>query len=67
MALTPKQNLLRAIRHEDPEWVPKGLESVVSIFAPVVERPAAPGYDAFGVYWSLDETARGGTYPCAST
>ena len=63
MALTPKENLLRTIRHEDPEWVPNGLESVLSILSPVVERSPGPGYDAFGVHWSLDDTARGGTYP----
>jgi len=29
----------------------------------VVERPARPGKDAFGVLWGLEEGAHGGTYP----
>ena len=40
--LTPKENLLRAIRHDHPQWVPKGLEAVASIGSPVVERPGQP-------------------------
>jgi hypothetical protein len=61
--VTPKENLLRALRHDDPGWVPNGLESVVMLWPPVVERPASPGLDAFGVAWSLEPGAEGGTYP----
>jgi hypothetical protein len=61
--LSAKENLLRAIRREGPEWVPNGMESTVLLAPPVVERPAAPGPDAFGVSWSLEEGAHGGTYP----
>lgn len=61
--MTPKENLLRAIRHEGPEWVPNGMEAVVTIGAPVVERPGRTGPDAFGVRWALEEGAQGGTYP----
>lgn len=50
--MTPKENLLRAIRHQDPAWIPNGMESVVTIASPVVERPAHSGKDAFGVDWS---------------
>ena len=63
MTLLPKENLLRVIHHDGPEWVPKGMESVVSIGSPVVERPSAAGYDAFGVRWSYEEGAEGGTFP----
>ncbi len=61
--MTPKENLLRVIRHDDPRWVPCGMESVVTIGPPVVERPGRDGRDAFGVRWSLSEGAEGGTYP----
>jgi uroporphyrinogen-III decarboxylase len=58
-----KENLLRVIRHNSPEWVPNGMESVVWIMPPVVERPSKSGPDAFGVRWALEEGAEGGTYP----
>jgi uroporphyrinogen decarboxylase-like protein len=61
--MNDRGNLLRTIRHDHPAWVPNGMESVVSISSPVVERPAEAGVDAFGVTWALEEGARGGTYP----
>jgi hypothetical protein len=61
--MTAKENLLRAIRHQNPEWVPNGMESLSLIGSPVVERPAEAGTDAFGVQWSLEAGAEGGTYP----
>ena len=61
--MTQKENLLRVIRHQDPLWVPNGMESVITIGSPVVERPALSGKDAFGVDWSLEKGAEGGTYP----
>jgi hypothetical protein len=39
------------------------MESVVTIGAPVVERPSQSGKDAFGVDWSLERGAEGGTFP----
>jgi len=60
---TPKENLLRVIRHDRPEWVPNGMESVVMLDAPVVERPREAGCDAFGARWSLEQGAEGGTFP----
>jgi uroporphyrinogen-III decarboxylase len=63
MALTPKQNLLRVIHHDRPHWVPNGMESVVRVCPPVSERPVEAGLDAFGVHWSLEEGAEGGTFP----
>jgi hypothetical protein len=68
--MTPKENLLRAIRRDAPAWVPDGLDgpdcmaNCVTIFSPVVERPkdvAAP--DAFGVRWAYNARAEGGTFP----
>jgi uroporphyrinogen-III decarboxylase len=61
--MTQKENLLRVIRHQNPAWVPNGMESVVTIGSPVVERPGQSGKDAFGVDWTLEEGAEGGTYP----
>ena len=63
MTLQAKDNLLRAIRHDSPKWVPNGMESVITIGSPVVERPTQAGKDAFGVDWSLERDAEGGTYP----
>ena len=61
--MTKKENLLRAIGHREPQWVPNGMESVITIGSPVVERPDAAALDAFGVSWSLETGAEGGTFP----
>ena len=61
--MTQKENLLRTINHDNPEWVPNGLEAVEWIFPPVVERPAQAGLDDFNVKWDIEEGAEGGTYP----
>ncbi len=63
MPLTAKENLLRVIHHENPEWVPYGMESQIMIGPPVVERPGQAGLDSWGVRWDLEEDAHGGTYP----
>jgi hypothetical protein len=61
--MNAKENLLRTIKHDNPLWVPNGMENVISIRSPVVERPGTPGKDAFGVEWALEDGAHGGTYP----
>jgi hypothetical protein len=63
MYVQPKENLLRVIRHEAPQWVPNGLESVVMLSPPIVTRPATAGLDSWGVRWEMDA---GGTYPASS-
>ena len=63
MPLTPKENLLRVIHHDNPEWVPYGMESEIMIGPPVVERPSEAGLDSWGVKWNLEEGAHGGTHP----
>jgi hypothetical protein len=63
MSLTPRENVLRAIRRERPEWVPYGLESTVWVYPPYRERPLNAGYDDFGVRWAYEPGAEGGTYP----
>jgi len=61
--MTPKENILRVINHDNPEWIPYGLESVEMVFPPVIERPTHSGKDDFGVKWDLQKGAEGGTYP----
>jgi len=63
MGCSRKENTWRAIRRDNPEWVPNGLEATVTIGSPIVERPDTAGLDAFGVAWSLDEAGHNGTYP----
>lgn len=58
-----KENLLRTIRHDGPEWVPNGMEAVKVLGPPVCERPGKAGLDAFGVRWSYEHDAEGGTFP----
>ena len=47
--LSAKENLLRAIHRDSPEWVPNGMEAVAWVGPPVIERCASAGCDAFGV------------------
>ncbi len=61
--MTKKENLLKTINHDNPEWVPYGMESTEWIRPPVVERPGAFGKDDFNVQWDLKEGAEGGTFP----
>ena len=61
--MSPKENLLRVIKRKNPNWVPNGMESVITLGPPVVERPGQAGFDAFSVNWSLEKEAEGGTYP----
>ena len=63
MALTPKENMLHVIHHKQPEWAPNGMESVVMLYPPYVERPLRAGHDSFGVRYELEEYVDGGTYP----
>ena len=61
--MQPRENMLRAIRRDRPEWVPCGPEATWTIEPPILERPYSEGYDAFGVHWSYEADAEGGTYP----
>jgi len=61
--MTQKENYLRALKRENPEWVPYMDEAVRTVMPPVCERPAIAGKDAFGCRWELEEKAEGGTYP----
>ena len=52
--MTPKENLLRVIHHDHPQYVPLGLGNALrEITFDVVEWPDAPGLDAWGVRWDV--------------
>ena len=61
--MNKKENFLRAVRRENPEWVPNNYEAAARISCPVVERPTNAGRDDFGVLWNFSPEAEGGTYP----
>ncbi len=61
--MTAKENFLKAIYNQKPEWVPIDDEAVKTVFSPIIERPELPGKDIFGCEWALNEGAKGGTYP----
>jgi len=61
--MTPKDNFLRIIRHDKPQWVPQIGEAVFQLYPPIIERPENHGEDVFGVKWSLELGCEGGTYP----
>ncbi len=51
--ITPKENVLRTVRHQDPQWVPcpmvDGCWSGVS--HSLIEAPSGDGIDSWGVKW----------------
>ena len=62
--MNAKENYLRALHRDHPQWVPYGGEDVVvMLHPPVVERPNVEALDAFGVKWLFSADAEGGTYP----
>jgi hypothetical protein len=56
------ENFWRTIRHDNPEYVLGDIPSVW-YHPPVTERTGQAGPDDWGVMWSLEEGAEGGTYP----
>jgi hypothetical protein len=62
--LTPKENYLRALRHEETEYIPAfGVDVTnVCMYNPI-ERPAGGGIDGFGVRWVNSGSAGGATLP----
>lgn len=61
--MNKKENYLRSIFRNNPEWVPYVNEAVITVLPPICERPASAGKDVFGCEWHLNEKAEGGTYP----
>jgi len=64
--MSPKENYLRAIYHNCPDYVPFGNECVIRLLPPIVERPDDTGLDAWNVSWTLEEKCTTGTYPTAN-
>lgn len=64
--MNAKENLLRVIRHDSPEWVPDGMESVIQLSPPGVlglaRRRGSSGPDCWGVMWEY-ENQQVDTYP----
>ena len=58
-----KENYLRAIKRQNPQWVPIVDEAVITVRPPICERPNSAGKDVFGCEWAINENAKGGTYP----
>lgn len=57
MGLTPKENMLKLLRHEVPEYVPYQPEAFQMIRANALhEKPLGyvTGYDWFGVHWTCE-------------
>lgn len=51
--MNARENAIRAIKRENPEWVPNFETEIDVIMTPscINERLWQPGYDWFGVYW----------------
>jgi hypothetical protein len=61
--LTPKENYLRALRHEETEYVPVLWHDVIHVWTDnPIERPAG-GVDGFGVRWIDPGTGSGAPLP----
>jgi uroporphyrinogen decarboxylase len=71
--LSPKDNLLRLIKHNDPEYLPYGLEGVVNVFHEQAlfyqgngDPTATAWTDAWGVKFAAMNSGKGGSaYPVA--
>jgi hypothetical protein len=67
--LSPKENYLRCLRHEDYEYVPffnfglGGDVGIAGLFPPEVGDPSNGFVDGFGVRWAASDSAAGGLIP----
>jgi uroporphyrinogen-III decarboxylase len=62
--LTPRENYLRALRHEETEYVPiMYMDSTYVCGNNPIDRPAGGGIDGFGVRWVDPGSAGGATQP----
>jgi uroporphyrinogen-III decarboxylase len=68
-SLSPRENYLRALRHEETEYVPLGLGcgddiALVGVFATTDRGQETSGFmDGYGVRWAASESAIGGSIP----
>ncbi len=61
--MNAKENLLRAIKRDNPKYVPNGMKNIVFVKPPTVERPIVAGFDDWGCEYGFEPDAEGGTYP----
>lgn len=61
--MNKKENYLRAIKRQYPEWIPYHSEAIKTIGIPLAERPRQAGKDCFGCEWDYNPLASGGTFP----
>lgn len=60
--MNKKDNLLRAIQHKDPEWIPYwGEDSFAYVLPTFTEMPEQGGYDDWRCFWEYSSTT--GSYP----
>jgi hypothetical protein len=65
-SLSPKENYLRALRHEEYEYIPQGMVDayMCGTFDYTIEKgPHEGGLDGFGVRWVAPESGGGGPIP----
>ncbi|MBN1394167.1 MAG: hypothetical protein JW959_04020 [Pirellulales bacterium] len=61
--MTKRENLLRTIKRNGPQWVPHRHDGALSLLKPkVVQRPPKGGLDDWGVRW-IDTNTDEGSYP----
>ncbi|NLG88329.1 MAG: hypothetical protein GX494_03800 [Clostridiaceae bacterium] len=61
--MTERENVMRVLRHELPEWLPDSSVCIEHVMCPVCERPAeGTGFDAFGVHWTDRGETGGGCH-----
>lgn len=55
--MTPKENALKMIYNEKPDYIPLTFEAFRAVGMPLsaaLEEPFESGYDPFGIYWHVD-------------
>lgn len=63
--INPKENVLSAIRHDEPEWIPCPMVdgSIRVVFHNLIEYPEDYGYDDWKVKWDRGEDKSGAGMP----
>ncbi|MCF7875781.1 hypothetical protein K9M06_01865 [Candidatus Bipolaricaulota bacterium] len=63
--MNPKENLLAALNHDQPEWVPTPMvdRSMTIVTHDLLEYPAGGGVDDWGVKWKQGEEEAGAGLP----
>jgi len=63
--MNPKENLFKAINHEEPDWLPTPMidGSMTIVTHDLTEYPAGGGWDDWGVKWKQGEEEAGAGLP----